>query len=1003
MDELEQKKREELEAAIEAGEVEGFLLATPFLVSLAVSAASSAASYLISRALTPKPPRQQVGKLTGSLQLQNSEQGIFIPEIYGGSPDITGTTVAGSNPTYQNVTNATTGANGSITKTGGSTTLWNAGATHNVAINSGDEAFFKVVRGTGYAGIGFFTIANPGAGSGLVPIPGFLFGCFWTPDGALNGLVNGADVGELTHTESGDHITVELRGGAFKLYKNNSQLANFSTPIPLPTYPLYAGIVMYTSGSGISNGKVQINNIGVALNAARGGIKIPAIIVWSSGIRKLVTTTQVQTGGGKGGGGRTQTVDNISYDIDLGMMYCRGPVSLIREYANADILIDQYEQSPNPSGVYDPGVGADATYDPLSPPDPSLNYLTSIQRVDNDIPVDGDGVGSGTVQGGSSSFAIYPGNTSQQPDPTIEADIDGKYGSGSTPAYKNHSLIVHRTLSLSRWGGVVPNMTAVWEHQTLRTLDDIYASLCERVGVKTANSDYDFSGLANIQSRGMLISGRPFQPAEVIGSPEMQLAYNYFVTETEGQIVGYAEGTEPSVTIPDTEVGWLDDSADVPDILPEVDSLLASEIALPREVHIKSIDPDNDWEPNTASAIRQITDGSAVEMLEIQIAQLSDERRATAQRKLYRDYVAGTAHKFTLPWTYLYLFPGYKITITRAEGFTHVMRLTAITGGVGLLECEGIALEPETFNQPANGVFPPGYIPNQPIPAMTVLSLLDTPLLRDGDITNNDGVGWYMCGTPRTGVNQNWQGFGLYAFKGNAWRLMASSQLPGVIGSIVSVSLLSTDPTTVDHAGSIVIDLYGNSATLSSVTESDILAGANLAVAGNMVFNFATASQVAGLPNRWLLTTLLNGQKETDGLISSVAAGDRFVLVTDAVVFVPMDIADLNNALDWKAVTSGQSLADAALIDNAVWTGKGLKPHKISDLRVYEDGNQNWVIEFQGHERLSEVPASFFVEIWADETRNNPANLKRKLPVTRAAGQAAMLISQTGKSGDIHL
>lgn len=1004
--EVEARKRAEIEQALRDRDVAdpitiGVVTITwqSIAISAAVSAAVSAATFFLSRALAPKPPKQTQGKLTGSLQLQNSEQGIFIPEIYGGSPNITGTLVAGANPTYQNVTNATTGANGSITKTGGSTNLWDSGATHNVAINSGDEAFYKVIRGSGHAAIGFFTTASPGSGGGLVPITGFLFGAYWTPDGALNGIVNGAGVGELTHTVSGDKITVEVRGGTFKLYKNNSQLANFSTAIPLPTYPLYAGIVMYTTGSGISDGKVQINNIGVALNGARGGIKIPAIIVWSSGIRKLVSTTQVQTGGGKGGGGRTQTVDNISYDIDLGMMFCRGPVSLIREYANADILIDQFDQSPNPSGVYDSTVGADSTYDPLAPPDPTINYLSPINRVDADIPYDGDGVGTGMVQGGGSGFAIYPGNATQQADPTIEADTDGKYGAGSTPAYRNHSLVVHNALSLSRWGGAVPNITAVWEHQTLRTLDTIFASLCERVNVKTANSDYDFTGLSAIQSRGMLISGRPFQPAEVIGSPDLQLAYNYFVTEKEGQIVGYAEGTEPSITIADTEVGWLD-SEEVPDILPEVDSILAPEISLAREVHVKSLDPDNDWEPNTASAMRQITDGSTVELLEIQIAQLSDERRETAQRKLYRDYVAGTAHKFTLPWTYLYLYPGYKITITRAEGFTHVLRLTSISGGVGVLSCEGVALEPETFNQPAVGVFPPGYIPPQPIPAMTVLSLLDTPLLRDGDITNNDGVGWYMCGTPRTGVNQNWTGFGLYAYRGNEWQLMASSNIAGTIGTVVSVSLLSTDPTTIDHGGRIVIDLYGTSATLASVTEADITAGANLAVVGNMVFNFATATQVAGFANRWELSVLLNGQKETDEFISLVAAGDRFVFVDDAVKFVPMLISDLNNSETWKAVTSGQSLADAAPL-TAVWTGNGLKAHKISDLSLFEDGSNDWAIQFVGHERTSEAPASFVVEVWADATRDNPANLKRSLPVTYAAAQAALLIAVAGSGGDI--
>jgi len=921
--ELEAKKRAEIEASLGRGEMADPIFTPAFLISLAVSASLSAASFFISRALAPKPPRQQVGKLTGSLQFQNSEQGIFIPEIYGGSPSAS--LVTGSNPTYQNLANVTAGAGGALTKTSGGTN-WNAGASHNASISSGQDAFYEFTVLSGYATAGFTLDSSPTSGN-----TDFLFALQWNPDGSISIKYSSTQVlGAVTTWVTGDRFRLELRSGRFRVFKGSAEIVPENFIFPAPSYPLFMGIAIQNVGAGISASKVQIGTIGATPNSGRGGVKVPAIIVWSSGIRKLVTTTQVQTGGGKGGGSRTQTVDNITYNIDLGMMFSRGPVSLLREYANADILIDQYDQSANPSGVYDPTTGPDPDYDPTLPPDPTLNHPYSFLRVDGDIPFDGDNIGTGTIQGGGSSFAIYPGNATQQPDPTIEADTDGRYGAGSTPAYRNRSLVVHNALSLSRWGGIVPNITAVWEHETLKTLDVIFASLCERVGVKIANGDYDFSGTP-IECRGLVITGRTFAPKEIIGSPDLQVAYNYFVTEAEGQIVGYAEGTEPSVTIPDTDVGWLEGDTELPDIAPEVDSIIAPEISLPREVHVKSIDPDSDWELNTQNAIRQTTDGSSVELLELQITQLSDERRETAQRKLYRDYVAGTAHKFTLPWTYLYLYPGYKVTITRAEGFTHVMRLILITGGVGLLECEGVALEPETFNQPVNGVFPPGYRPPQPIPAMTIVSLMDTPLLRDGDATENNGIGFYMCGTPRTGVEQNWQGFALYVNRNGLWSLISSSSLPGTIGTIVSATGLTAD--VFDHTGHIIVDLYGTTATLSSITEADALADGskNYAIAGDMVLQFVTATQVAGFPNRWDLSVLRNGLRGTESFVSGSFTGKRFVLIDGAVKFVPIEISDINNTLEYRAVTSGQSLGDAATVDFA-WTGGTLKPLKPASI-----------------------------------------------------------------------
>lgn len=986
--ELEARKRAELEASLEAEQV-----ADPvsILIATAISVAVSAASYAVAYAFAPKAPKQILGKLSGSLQLQNSEQGIFIPEIYGAGP--TATIVAGSSPTYQNLTNVTGGAGGALTKTSGANNAYNAGASHNAAVASGD-AFLDVTPGSGWASAGFFDTASPTGSGGNAT--GCVFGVQWGPDGSLWGIVNEAGF-TISTWVSGDVFRIELKNGRFALYKNSAQLSDFPVALAIPSYPLYLGVIAYTTGAGVSASKVQLGSIGDSPNQGRGGIKIPAIIVWSSGIRKHVTTTPAPTQGGKGGGGGGGggTVENITYDIDLGMMFGRGPLNLIREYANADILIDQYTATANPSGVYDSTVGADPDYDPALPPDPRLNYLTSEQRLDADIAFDGDGVGTGTIQGGGSQFAVYPGNAAQQPDPTIEADIDARYGAGSTPAYKNHSLIVHTQFSLSRWSGIVPNITAVWEHQTLKTLDDIFGSMCERVNVKAANSDYDLSGISTLTSRGILIAGRPFAPAEVMDSPEIKLAYNYFPTEVEGQVVAFIEGDEPELEIDDTEIGWLEGDAELPDVAPEVETVIAPEISFPREVIFKSLDPDNEWEPNTQNAIRQITDGQSVEMLEVQIAQLSDERRATAQRALYQKYVAGSVHKFTLPWTYLYVHPGYRIVINRAEGFTHTLRLTSLSGGVGVLDCEAVALEPSVFTQPANGVFPPGYIPPQPIPAMTVLQLLDTPILRDGDVTSNDGVGRYAAGVPRTGVNQSWRGFTLYVRRRVDWEYVASFNLPATIGTVVSATSLSTDPTTIDPTGEIVVDLYGTTATLTSVTEADVLAGANMAVAAGMVFNFQTATQMAGFPNRWSLTDLLNGQRDTEEHIDDAFTGARFVLINEAVKFVPMLQSDVDTELDYRAVSSGQSLGDAATVSD-VWDGNTMKPRKVVDVVLTKDASNDWLIQFEGRPRPGEEPESYAVEVWPTTARTDESTIKRILPVTVGSSHAALLRLKAG-------
>lgn len=62
-----------------------FFLLEPFSwTALFISLSLSAASYAVNRLLAPKPPTVQRGKLEGELNIQNSQSGAFIPEIYGG-------------------------------------------------------------------------------------------------------------------------------------------------------------------------------------------------------------------------------------------------------------------------------------------------------------------------------------------------------------------------------------------------------------------------------------------------------------------------------------------------------------------------------------------------------------------------------------------------------------------------------------------------------------------------------------------------------------------------------------------------------------------------------------------------------------------------------------------------------------------------------------------------------------------------------------------------------
>lgn len=787
-----------------------------------------------------------------------------------------------------------------------------------------------------------------------------------------------------------------------------------------------------------------------------GGVKFPGTIIWASKLRKAITVSRQETGGGKFGGGQTQEIQQVSYDLDIALMGPRGPAKLLKEWGNMDVLYDLYGQvskyeaedsantfsgthvtdsdnsysggldvslSPSASvqfntvqsygaatrqttfayrtadgaalsieittngtpqtvsfpgtlgsyskktlalslndganvikvknldgthvfaldyincfpghadpatatGVFDPTSTPDPTYDPDLPSiDPQTPYGTPTGRHSYAPAIDPYGVTTGqTNQGGYADFAIYEGNNVQLQDPTIQADIDGKYGSGSTPAYRGRAYIRHAGFQLTRWQGVVPSFSQLWEHLTIKKLSQMASQWCARASALTG--DCDFSGLSSVDVRGWLVSGRRYQPKEVMTQTED--IYDVFYTENEGQIIGLLRSNAPTITIPETDIGWAED--DENETVPSLTTTLANELELPRRVDVKFIDPDRDFETNTQGESRQITEGESQQLLEVAVTLTAKEADEIATRKLYRDYVEGDTHGFTLSWKYLYLYPGYVITTTR-NGVNISMQLTEMKGGISLLECQAVTVETSLSDQNASTSGGDGFErPPVPIPAMTILCLLDIPT-RNKDADVNNGLLLYIGGTPRTNTGQKWTGFAAYIFD-VGWEKMAVGTLPATIGVISDLSIVGSNTSTIDTASYLEFDLYHDdqfTPLLESVSTTDLYNGANLLSVstpdGDILVQFQTATQVS--PNKWRVTNLLHGRGGTEHLVGSYELGRRVVLINEAIQPVPLSAHRLNGAYDWTGVTNGQSLDDAAVIQDYVWTGQSRKSLSI--------------------------------------------------------------------------
>lgn len=958
-----ERKRQELRESLQDRQVHdpitGAIFTIATLKALAISAAVSIGTALLTSVLTPKQRfTEERGRRTGDLVI-NSELGILIPEVYfgmlddgyGGSwvPAIVGWT-SGLRK-HDNTTTTTTGGG----KFGG------GGTTTDVKERTYDLDWLLI-----WANKGPYRVLRSKANSDIIFD---LFGQAASYEGESASSYTAPYVlSSFSHASGGKEVTLQNEGAG------NGGIVQWTTVQSNGAATRQLTIYYRTSSSTVPI-RVNIN----------GGANQDITLAATNEVY-LAHTIPVSLNDGV----NTVKIQNRSTTLNIGI--------------DKIYVFPGHSLATAPTGVFAPVPGADLPYDPELPPDPTIPYELPLSRWNAFPEMDSIGAQSGTMNlGGNANFAIYPGNTSQLPDPTYEAAIDAQFGAGSTPAYRGRCYQVDSAFFLTRWGGVVPNRIALLEHETIKNKKQFDEFMCSRVGMPTA--DRDFSDLETITPRGLRVMGTKFEAREPMASAE--IVYDVVYCEQDGQLFGKRKAALTSVvTLTDKDFAWSDEEETPDGPLTLVDVIEPNEIDLPRRADVKYVDLDRDGEPGLQGYARQVTEGEESTTLDLQWTLTREEAQALAQKEVYRRHIEKPC-RYVLSWEHLWINVGNVFTATLSDGFTYTILHAKDSGGLGVRECEGIILDEPIFDQSAV-VDPYGYeAPVVPIPAMTVALFLDTPLLRDGDETNNNGVGYYIVGTPRTNVGQTWQGFTLHIQRHNEWFQIAESTLPGTIGTVVSAVDLSADTSVIDHDGVITVDLYGTTATLSSIAEDDLDGVANLALIGDMVFQFATATKLGGFDNRWELSVLLNGRKGTEHHVTDTFTDKRFVFLDGAVKFVPAMMDDLNVERDYVAVTSGQSLDDAAVIP-FTWTGMPKQPYSTTDHKGTRDSDNDLLIEFNGRTRIgggvrsfaagatNEEAEEYRVQILNSGSTTLPNGSERIMTVVPGVQLAAVLTPFTG-------
>lgn len=387
-------------------------------------------------------------------------------------------------------------------------------------------------------------------------------------------------------------------------------------------------------------------------------------------------------------------------------------------------------------------------------------------------------------------------------------------------------------------------------------------------------------------------------------------AWPFDVVQSGYKIVATSRGSASVVTIPTGELAidtQLTESR-------EMDS------QLPQNVTVKYIDRDRDYDGNEQRAQRDNTDAVNSLIVELPVV-LSASQAAQVADKLIRIYALEKSDfAFTLPAPYRYLEPGDVVTIATDDA-DYVLRLVSVNHTAdGRLECAGRPSSASTYTSIAPGDGGQTGSAVIPLAGATIGILIDCPVIDEG-LQNSPGfaVGFngYSAGWPggilyRTNDNgQVWED--LQALNGRATAGFASTTIGEHAGNLIL------------RAGSLTVSLING--TLESVTESQMLNGANIAAYGVNgrweIIRFQNATLNGD--GTYTLDTFWRGDRGTEWATGLHAAGDYFMLMTDPdLAFVGMPTDSIGQPRDYRAITSGADI-DSATSSAFTYAGVNLE------------------------------------------------------------------------------
>ncbi len=515
------------------------------------------------------------------------------------------------------------------------------------------------------------------------------------------------------------------------------------------------------------------------------------------------------------------------------------------------------------------------------------------------------------------------------------------------------------------------------------TLGGIVDDVSSRVGL-TPLGDLDTSALGGAVT-GFAITDRMSARAAL---EPLASAYFFDAREEDFKVVMLARGGAPVVTIPESDLGAraFGDTGFVPLLGEE----RIQEIELPRRIDVTYADPSLDYQTNTQffQRVREAVATRALKVIRLPLALSEAEAAQRVEKVGFQTWQARTPYDLRVSRKHARISAGDVISVT-AKGATASLRVESLDYGAdGVIRVRGVSEDAVVYDSSAAGVAGLG-VPAQSIALAgpTAFFLMDTPLLRDAE----EGLGIYAAaGALGT---ETWPGVSiLKSANGEAFDAPFLF-VPGTRNAVHGASetiLPDHGARTWDRVNSLTLRLARGA--LVSVSEADVLNGANALLIGDEIIQFAGANLNAD--GSYTLDTLLRGRRGTEWAAGGHGLGERAVLLSDASLSrVNLPDTDVGAVRFYKGVTLGGPVSEGTQ-KTFTLIGRSLMPYAPVDIRGAQSGSpSDWTLTWQRRTRLGgawkdavDVPLGEESEAYEVDILNGPAVVRTITAVASSGG-----------------